>query len=298
MNKKAFTLPEILMIIVVIAIVAVTMMTTLRPGANQHVLKKLYYNAYRSLNAGAFNIQADVEDHNNKLMEEADATGTEMPTEDELKKYPETQADLCEKLASADKGYLNVSLAPACGNVVDATSLTQFTDKKPEELKAMATFITSNGMLYFMSPMDANGNTIVWVDLNGERKPNSAEWKKDNPADIVPFLISNNGIVVPLGYPTFDTRYLTTRVSYSNPDIVKDSKLMSFRSAKFAAFSDKAYSLDPLSIADPIVLTNADIQTMIAAPVADSDCPSRGTEEFPACSVKVESQDKMFINND
>lgn len=296
--SEAFSIPEIIIVILIIAIVATTMMTTLRPGANQHVLKKLYYNAYRSLRTGAYNIQADVEDKNSLLAEEKEQAGLEPPTEEEMEKFPQSQADLCKKLAETENGYLNISGELTCENTVDPHSVQQFKDKTHEELKEMSTFTASNGMMYFMSPMDGDGNTIVWVDLNGSRKPNTAEWKKANPADIVPFLISNTGVVVPLGYPTYDIRYLTARVTYSNPDeqYNRDSKLMSFYSAKYAAFQGKYYPLDAMSIEDPTQFATEDIKAMIGTPSADSGCPARDISEFPSCSVKVQTQDLLESN--
>ncbi len=290
LRQKAFSLPEILIVMSIVAIAALLFITTLRPNSDKLVLKKLYYNAYRTLSTAAYNIQADVEDYNNKLIEEADAAGTEQPSENELKSFPKTQAELCEKLISDKEGYINISGGAACSNVVQADSEQQFKDKTGPELRKMATFTASNGMYYFMSPMDAEGNTIIWVDLTGDRAPNTAEWRKAAPADIVPFMIAYNGVVVPLGYPTYDIRYLTARITNSDPDVTKDSQIMSFYAAKVGAFNNKSYKLEPLSWSDPITMSNKEITQMVHNVSADANCEDRQETEFPACTVLIEQQ--------
>lgn len=290
LRTMAFSLPEIIIVMLIVAIAALLFITTLRPNSDKLVLKKLYYNAYRTLSTATYNIQADVEDYNNKLVEEADAAGSGEPAENELRSFPSTQAELCEKLISNEEGYINISGVAACSKVVQANSEQQFKDKTGAELKEMATFTASNGMYYFMSEMDADGNSIIWVDLTGDRAPNTAIWKKEAPADIVPFMIANNGIVVPLGYPTYDIRYLTARITNSDPDVTRDSQIMSFYGAKVGAFNNKSYKLEPLSWADPITMSNTEITQMVHNATADPNCEDRQDTEFPACTVLVEEQ--------
>lgn len=288
MSKKGFSIPEILIVLTIVAIVAVTFITTLKP--NNIVFKRLYFNAYHTLSTAIFSIQSDVESKNNKLIEDAENSGGAEPSDSELSVYPNTTEKLCKSLSDPGEGYINILGSIDCAKLSNATSLTQFDGKTEAQLKAMATFVASNGMLFFMTPMDANGDTIVWVDLNGERKPNTAEWKKGKPADIVPFKLSVAGIVQPLGYPTYDTNYLTARVIYSDPDVEQDSQIMSYVGAKASAYGATVYGLDPYSHGDPIVLTNQEVKTLITMPGLDPNCPARNSSEFPSCTVKVEDQ--------
>lgn len=293
LNKKttnAFSMAEIIIVVLIIAVAALMFITTIRPNSDKLVLKKLYYNAYRSLSTATYNIQADVEDFNNKLIEEADAAGAAHPSAEELKKFPQSQQELCEKLTSEGEGYINTSGAVNCNAFIGPHSETQFQNDDAQSLKAKSTFVASNGMFYFLTPMDTEGNTIVWVDLTGERGPNTAIWKKEAPADIVPFMITNNGVVVPLGYPTYDIRYLTARITNSDPDVKDDSQVMSFFAAKVGAFNYTTYLLEPLSWNDPMTFINQEITEMIKNVTPDAKCPARATTEYPACTVIIEQQ--------
>lgn len=292
MNKKGFSIPEILIVLTIVAIAAVAFMTTLKP--NNIVLKKLYYNAYRTLSSAAYNIMADVEDYNQKLYDEAAENGTDEPDESELHVYPKTAAELCEKLVSADKGYINVLGTPTCSTSADPQSTSQFEGKTYDQLTAEASFVASNGMLFFLAQMNDVGDTLVWVDLNGNRKPNSAVWKSSRPADIVPFMILHNGAVLPLGAPTYDINYLTARVVYADPDLKPSDensryfKSMSYAGAKQSAFGGVVYPKDPLSRLDPTD-GSTDFTKLITLPSRSDKCPDIDDKdnEYPSCSVEV-----------
>lgn len=292
MNKKGFSIPEILIVLTIVAIAAVAFMTTLKP--NDIVLKKLYYNAYRTLSSAAYNIMGDVEDYNQKLYDEAAETGGDEPDPSALKKYPTTTVELCERLVSADKGYINVLGTATCSASADFQSTAQFEGKTYDQLAAQASFIASNGMLFFMSQMNDEGDALVWVDLNGNRKPNSALWKETKPADIVPFMIMHNGTVLPLGAPTFDIRYMTARVVYADPDMkpsdenAKYYKSMSYAAAKKSAFGGVTYPKEPISRIDPTD-SNTEFTKLITMPSRSDKCPDIDDKdnEFPTCSVEV-----------
>ena len=92
---------------------------------------------------------------------------------------------------------------------------------------------------------------MVFVDLNGEKGPNSSAWDSEDIADVVAYIITDRFIVVPLGYPEIDTRYLVANVvlpslaelntegvtsDIGNDDKEVISEAMSFYEAKVRAF--------------------------------------------------------------
>ena len=95
---------------------------------------------------------------------------------------------------------------------------------------------------------------IVWVDLNGDRNPNIAEWNKNKPSDIVPFVVTTSGSVIPIGGPTIDTRYTTVRIKYPSDSSLKYSpKSMNFLEGQIAAYNSKEFpSYDQLSLSNSL----------------------------------------------
>ena len=95
---------------------------------------------------------------------------------------------------------------------------------------------------------------IVWVDLNGDRNPNIAEWNKNKPSDIVPFVVTTSGGVIPIGAPTIDTRYITVRIKYPSDSSLKYSpKSMNFLEGQIAAYNSKEFpSYDQLSLSNSL----------------------------------------------
>lgn len=290
MHKKGFSMAEILITLVIMGVISVACLITIKP--DDKVYGKLYYRAYYALSTAAYNVQMDCADTNRIATEEAQANGNPEPSGDDLMKFPANSTELCKKLASDNEGYINISGSLGCFSYIDATDTTQFSGKTGAWLRSMANFTASNGMMYFFSPTveedgATKGSTIVWVDLNGERAPNTAEWTAQKMADIVPFRISKVGTVQPLGVPTYDIRYLTARIVYADPDYAGPRKLTSYRAAYFGAFGGNVFPFEPISMEDPIVIPTS-AQRLITAGSFDSNCSVANTSGYPGCSIDVE----------
>lgn len=270
MNKNGFTIPELLIFLTIVGVISVFMMTIIKPG--EKYLPYAYYNAYNTLSTAAFNIREDANDLNM-----SDTNNTEKP---EDKVFPgannefNTSAalttmgrELCKKLAvdpnadnetAAQYGYINTS-EYYCSTFTPIKNMAAtFPDNQTPAFRA------SNSMLYYISIMgklevpDAMNNNqiqtikyfIVWVDLNGDRRPNTAKWSPKKPADIVPFMVTTSGAVLPIGAPTIDTRYMTARVQYPTDNKRKFSvKSASYYEAQIMTYDNKEFpSYDLLSL--------------------------------------------------
>ncbi len=340
MNKKAFTIAEMLVVLSIVALIAILMITTLRPYIAESVLLKQYYRAYTILHTAVYNNLADVIEHNQERREIADAnnaavTGTWT--------FPSTPAALCEALVSKDTGYINTIWAN-CSKIIpagaDIGSLVK--DKTSDELRSIATFKATNEMYFYIQPIKIGTSdfNIIWVDINGNKPPNSTTpLSEKKPADIVPFLVSERGILVPAGIPIYDSRYMTATVRFSDPEVTLDYETVqeteaktaeeiqemidkntedgktnpsewdatlknalkpakrTFAEAKLRAFGSTFYPLDDMSVSDPFSVSG-DIKSKSDSTVTVHPfCPSRGSWEYPSCSVRLTNPDNRIFRN-
>lgn len=234
--KKAFTLIELMVILFVISVVVMVTLLVQKPFDKGTAL--LYNRAFTSLSTAIYNIHEDL-------------TGT-----DTLMSL--ITIVFCEKLAKVDTGYMNTSSATNCNpNTVPLTAAD--TDFSSTTLQ----FVTSNGMKFYLSPVDSITVTgesgpetipyrIVFVDLNGDTGPNTMQWSSTKMADIVAFLVTIDGDVIPVGYPEIDRRYLTAKVHYPDGDTEAEvdqySDSMSYFDAKATAWGveDSNYNLEEI----------------------------------------------------
>lgn len=290
MHKNGFSMAEILITLVIMGIISVACLVTIKP--DDKLYSKLYYRAYYALSTAAYNVQMDCADTNRVATEEAQANGDPEPSGDDLMKFPVNAEELCIKMAYGDDSYINTSGDLNCGTTVEATNTAQFSGAPGGWLRMVANFTASNGMMYFFSPTveedgATKGSTIVWVDLNGERAPNTAEWTKQKMADIVPFRISKTGTVQPLGVPTYDTRYLRARIVYADPDYSGPRRLTSYRTAYIGAFGGNVFPFEPISMEDPIVVPQ-DAAALVTDINYETNCYAVSSSGYPACSIDVE----------
>lgn len=299
MQKKAFTLFESLLVIMIIGILVLLSLKILK-NADEKAYGELYTKAYTTLNTAAYNVQYNVERHNDQAHLEAQREGNSVAADSELKRFPDvektvvnpTDQELCTALTSNDKGYINV-VSSNCATSTSNTNMIANT------IPSTPTFVTTDGMkYYFATPADSTTFFYVWVDINGNRRPNSTTFVtgKKRP-DIVPFIISKeNGVVVPQGIPTYDITYLKARVLSSNPDLDVDySRIMTFYEAQRIAFDGSTWTLDPLS--NNIAAFNKQItDAKMLKPTPDNTikstlkCSKTGyntTRDFPPCTVGV-----------
>lgn len=308
MKKHAFTIPEVLIVIVVIGIIMVMMITIVKP--NEKYLRPAYTNTFTNLNNAAFNIKQDANKAYGLFIEtDPDKKPTE-PILPEDTSFPVEVRDLCKKLAvdpnnmGSKYGYLN-TLVNNCSSFKPIELSSRNEDFKDENIA----FISSNSMKYYMSDIQSTNYTsssnnikffVVWVDLNGKRKPNTIEWKKNKPADIVPYIITTTGEVVPTGYPTVDLRYLSARVEISDNTQTVYSTSQTFYETQKRAYGSTEYpTLDPTSVNFSKTFPDANFKVNSednpVSPSKLSGC--NNTAVYMPCSIVID-EFKLSKDND
>ena len=215
--KKAFTLAELMIVFIVIGIIISLGVSTVRPWEKAY--KYAYLRIYNALSLSIYNHMVNTSDD--------DA-------------FPTDANKLCEALLE----YINTS-----EHIDDPEAFcksgSHFGDTPPtaadfteDALKNKVTITASNGVRLWIGAKNSgiehsleatqviDGTTetdkvrffYVYADLNGDRKPNSPVWSQNQMADIVAFAITDKYIVIPLGYPEVDSRYLEAHVVYPTFD--------------------------------------------------------------------------------
>lgn len=219
--------------------------------------------------------------------------------------------ELCKKLAvdsstGDDYGYINTSEYNCKTFNLSASGggLTQ---------SHTPAFVATNSMTFYISPLifiesvdatiateeDAEvavGSFVVWVDLNGKRGPNTSVWEEKKPADRVPFLVTTSGVVIPVGAPTVDPRYSTSRVQYASDSLIKYSNVpITFLEAQYKAYNGKEYpTFDELSLSSSVrtkfsrtMYKNLDNLIKNTPTTVDDKCKV-DKEATPNCSVSLD----------
>lgn len=318
-KKTAFTIPELLIFLTIVGIVSVMMMTIIKPG--EKYLPYAYYNAYNSLSTAAFNIKEDANDNN---------ISGDTTISDDDKYFPGALKDpdsdgltsareLCKKLANNpnatdaedEYGYINTS-EYACTNFTSFTSDGNFNDKATPAFRAtnsMKFYIGKLAKINVPNAMESDANYelkyfVVWVDLNGDRRPNTAEWAKNKAADIVPFVITTGGKVIPIGGPTIDTRYTTVRLGYPSDSSLKYSpRSVNFLEGQISAYNHKEFpAYDQLSLSNSLYnkfkdatayKNTSDAITLIKSKAKLDDRCNFNDGDAPACAVLVDENTRF-----
>lgn len=312
-NKSAFTIPELLMFLTIVGVVSAAMMSVIRPS--ERYLPYAYYNAYNALSTAAMNIKGDSINNNldgHESISEADKSFPgAMSSDDE--NYAKTSAqELCKKLAIEAKtaeeyGYINTT-EYKCASFTPLAANGTFSDSA--DIKKYA-FRATNSMLFYISErgtFDVKDDLlkldnevsvtyfIVWVDLNGDRRPNTAVWSDGKPADIVPFIVTTAGQVLPAGGPIADVRYTTARVKYGT-DITERylPRSTTYLEAQIRAYGENQYpSYDQFSINEAIRTKFADTlyaknKAEIAAIIKKAVENSNGTDKNKGVDEKCDT---------
>lgn len=218
--KKAFTLAEMMIVFIIIGIIIALGVTSVRPWEKAY--KYAYIRMYHALSLAIYNhmVNSDGEDA-----------------------FPRTRKEMCQALLE----YINTSDNKKATECTDVASDYLSENATNSDFASVAPNIrTSNGLYIWIGGKTSNasgksvdyltlakefkdsaGKTyatdnvryfVVYVDLNGERTPNTATWSKDKMADIVAFAVTDKYIVIPLGYPMVDSRYMEANVVYPTID--------------------------------------------------------------------------------
>ncbi len=207
-KNRAFTLPELIVVFTLIGIISVVSLYTINNRFTDFFSR--YFTAFDALHKAVYNTYTDTYCR-------TDVTGTTDCSSEYINKgrpFPTNAASLCARL----KEYLNAAegVGNCSNNVIGIPNDNQFTNNNLQ-------FMLTNGFKFYLSNKNDNVKTaqgekieyfIAYVDLNGSAKPNS--YGLPHP-DIVPFVITTTGEVIPIGYPIYDKTYATARVmNYEN----------------------------------------------------------------------------------
>jgi len=198
-TKKAFTLAEIAVVFVIIALIAVVGIKITKSGTNL-INKYMSYAAFINLKQGMGELIAD------------DAT---------LPAYgvaPTTHDGLCEKLTDVINTIGDVSCS------LTATAASNFKTATPN-------FVTANGIRYFNfgSNADADGIYTIYVDIDGSKRNGVLN------EDVLAFNIYLNGCVIPekTSVAANSINYITAVIQYkdSSGATVRPLQGVSYREA-------------------------------------------------------------------
>jgi len=250
--QAAFTLAEMMVVFVVIAIVISVTIISYKPSNKSTSM--LYQRVFQALATAAYNLEEDSTNSNEAI----DMTSAGNTTA------------LCNLLAHQKTGYMSVSKISCSENTVSALA-----NSFPENA---VQFVTANGMKAYFSPVLTNtvvsGATttnikfrIIFFDLNGDTKPNSLTVSGNNLADIVGFILTSDGEVLPIGAQEYDIRYLSVRVHYPDTTTQSDiySKSMSYYDAKWVAWNNVT-NIDEIKSIDFYSALPASSKLKISAP--------------------------------
>jgi len=204
--KKAFTFAEMMIVFIIIGTIIALGVSSVKPWEKAY--KYSYIRMYNSLSLAIYNHMINTSDD--------DA-------------FPKNANDLCTALLE----YINTSdHAATCGGSTLGNNPKTPADFPDDKVRIWA----SNGTKIWIGAKNGSGAPfdnmsvtqddvtdtvkyyIVYVDLNGDRKPNSPVWSRNQMADIVAFAVTDKYTVVPLGYPEVDARYLEAHVVYPTFD--------------------------------------------------------------------------------
>ncbi len=259
--KKAFTLAETLIVFIIIGIVASVGVSTVKPWEKAY--KYAYSRMYNALSVTMFNYMTT------QAISDTDA-------------FPANSGEFCCALieymnTAGDKVYANSAIKqdacpkqhgkfnPGALHVCSKADLEK--DPTPDKFETNNTGIkmlkfSNSTYMWFASAdrklpfsatfTDSLGTEttfkyyIVFVDLNGNRKPNTPQWTNNVSPDIVAFAVTDKYAVLPLGYPQFDTKYLAAHVVYPAINDTEDgnsddtetlSDVMTFYEARVRAYA-------------------------------------------------------------
>lgn len=267
--KKAFTIPEVLIVLTIVGVLIVLMLTMVKPDSS--LLKLQYIKAYNTLSVAAFNIYDDALKNNSLAM------------------Y--TDNNLCIALTE----YINTARDSNCGAGYVPINGKSITDSQIK-------FVSSNDMRFYMTKafkltgaVDGAMHRIIWVDINGTRPPNTSVWTDNTPADIVAFDVNDFGEVTPLGYPKIDERYTSAKVVFPDDESNKTSYAITYLTALSKAFGKKQFEYDAFSynfdqtdnlFAGSVLKIDANLLKLKTVS-QDSKCVNDDGSEFPKCTIEI-----------
>lgn len=263
-KKTGFTLAEVLIVLLIVTVLTIFSINAIRPRATTTPL--LYQRAYEALDTAAYNAWLQAGDEGKVF---AGDTADQIAP---FKNVAKNLSVLCRQLAGND-GYIN-TMTPESHCDRDALAIPTLGNENFTQDNAH--FIATNGMRFYMSAerQGINSNYInsrneavnprwyvVFVDLDGEKGLGTMAQPADsnNTADVVAFAIvipstvGERPVVIPIGVPTMDRRYMTAVVKYPDNGSGKDimSLNLTYKEAAIKAYGSQQGSGSSVQIRRP-----------------------------------------------
>ena len=245
--RKAFTLAEVMLFLMITAAVISIMFATTKPKQylDQKAVKTKYATAYDALNIAAFDMVYKDETNPFIITEEDKNTGNTDHYQKlckQIASYVNNSSEACRIPAlSNNVTYLkneDVDFKTLTPNIESLTGMKFYfsqlitDDKLPVEERSYYDAKTPDFTLQFF---------MVYVDVNGTEYPNRAhtikyDQEKKKMPDVFAFAILPTGDVIPMGIAEYDAKFLPTRISYRENKSIYFSPYYSYRQAKHAAW--------------------------------------------------------------
>lgn len=255
-NKIGFTLAETLICLAIIGIVAVSTITAAKP-MTEKATRIAYTNAYEGLSTAFYNSMIKITNTDNHPFKGDEENGKV----------------LCERLTEQ------------IANVVLDCNAKVIDDKGNKFENNQIRFISANGYRFYISKKmktkeyrfgdDEKYVTefyLVYVDINGDKKPNRLEYDEKSLSDIFAFALLDTGMTVPLGLPEYDMHYMQAKMAYNNKysEIVLAEPPLPYYMAKNAAWGcyDKVHNEEEKALQD--VFNNPEVPFTMNEIIRDS----------------------------
>ncbi len=245
--RKAFTLAELVMCLIIVAVLIAATFITTKPKKylDQKTIKTKYATVYDALNLATFDLV------------EKDATNPFVITEEDQKvgnifHYQK----LCKGLAS----YINTNEV-SC-NIPPLSNTVTYAKKDDIDFRNLTPNLeTHAGVKFYISDLITDSKNpatdrsyynpeipnfvlqffMVYVDLNGTEFLNRPHTIQDDPngkslPDIYAFAVLPTGDAIPLGIAEYDSKYFSTRLAYIEDKAKYYSPYYSYREAKHVAW--------------------------------------------------------------
>lgn len=230
MNKKsAFTLTEILIMLTIIGFIMVAQLVVLNSKVNQY--SGAYYTVYNAIRKTAYNVLADI------YCPCKDPNCPDAACKAGPRAFPTDSKNLCKRFAE----FINTA-ENNCDNQTLIDESLNFKNATPA-------FIATNSFRFYFYKNRLTSTVggkkvnyfITFVDLNGEKRPNRFVCDDtDVLPDIIPFIITDSGDVIPVGLPVYSKAYMTATVGVSTADPSEKTKAMAFKDAVLTAWPNNA----------------------------------------------------------
>ncbi len=282
---KGITIAEMMITLGIIGIISTLALITIKPYDKTY--KWLYVRIFHTLETAVYN-----------SMMSRDGAG-----------FPSSTTAFCEMLGE----YMNIdeNNCTTAGDLDINASTFPETNIKLVASNGMRLWIAANGGAPFVhtnTTIDGSPANmkyyVVFADINGSKAPNRAQWTDEGNlgwnynsklVDIVAFVVTEASVVIPVGPPEIDTRYMLATAIYPPDDETKPegtrSIPVSYYEAKHLAFGNSKSLTEPMSLdfyRDFATNSPFSITYPAAPSVSEDKGCVEGANVVSPCYVKIE----------